>query len=106
MLKHFIILAIGAAAACSQLDDARTSDEQEAAVTRYVITVLHDEGQDAAPADMKKVVTALEEQGAQSVEVLEGLPTIIVMASPGAIEAAQDTGLVSAVQADGLSAPQ
>lgn len=106
MLKHFVILAATAAAACSQPGNAGSPGDEEKPVTRYVITVLHEEGQDAAAGDMEKVVSALEQHGAQSVEVLEGLPTIIVTAAPGAIEAAEDTGLVATVQADGLSAPQ
>lgn len=73
---------------------------------RYVITVSHEEGKAASQADMDKVVAALQQHQAQSVEVLEGLPTIIVTAAPDAIEAAQETGLVAAVQSDSLSAPQ
>lgn len=110
MLKYLFILAAGAAVACSQPGNAGSPDEKEAPIERpmerYVITVSHEEGKAASHADMDKVVTALQQNGAQSVEVLEGLPTIIVTAAPDAIEAAEETGLVATVQADGLSAPQ
>ncbi|WP_213272748.1 hypothetical protein [Hyphomonas sp.] len=106
MLKYFAILAASAAAACSQPGSAGSPGEKEAPMDRYVITVSHEEGQAASQADMDKVVAALQQHEAHSVEVLEGLPTIIVTAAPDAIEAARQTGLVEAVQSDSLSAPQ
>jgi len=111
VLKHLLIIVVAAAlAGCTQPEPAGlaadTAGDNGVQTGRYVLTVAEDEAGGVSSERMQAVVKVLQSHDAKSVEVLEGLPTIIVTATPGAIAAAEETGLLLAVQADGLSAPQ
>lgn len=111
MIDYRMMLLAGLLAACTgsaPADPGQTADvpAEDAQIGRYIVTVKYGQDGKLAPDQVGEVVAALEANDAASVEVLEGLPTLIVVASPDAIAAAEETGLVASVQQDSLSAPQ
>jgi len=110
MFKRLVILAAIGVASCSHPETASLTTNgagnHDMQAHRYVITVAQDETGAVPSQRIEAVVQALQSHNAESVEALEGLPTIIVTARPDAIRAAEETGFVLVVQADGLSAPQ
>lgn len=110
MFKHLVLIAAVGLAGCSEPEPpgptSASTGQNDMQAHRYVITVAQDETGAVSSERLDAVVQALETHDAVSIEALDGLPTIIVTATPDAIRAAQETGFVAAVQADGLSAPQ
>lgn len=98
--------------ACSASQDAHTGSAETAVddagqivMQRYILTLSADKDGAVPQRDVSKVMRALEKAGAEQVELLEGLPIIVVTAPQAAIDGATDTGLVVSVQQDSLSKP-